>query len=647
MTITHDTEAAQAIPTHAESLGEALLEALDGPYHAVRSAGRAAFPTEGMLRDPAMGMAEAREWTLHRLGTLVEAGFGQSIVPSATATPEQLIQSLIDFEVVSYGDLSVAIKSGVQHGLFGGAIASLGSPAQHDRFLADALSLRLLGCFAMTEVGHGSDVQSLETTITYDRLTAEFVIDSPTPAATKTYLGNAAAHGRMAAVFGQLIVAGQRHGIHCILVPIRDDEGRALPGVTLGDNGHKGGLLGVDNGTITFDQVRVARDLLLDRFGRVNPEGSYESPIDNANRRFFTMLGALVRGRICIGAGAAIASRRALAIAVTYAEKRRQFRHPGRKTEIPLLDYQAHQRKLLPAIAKAYALGFAQNDLISAFVDVVGNPEHEPRAQRELESLAAGLKVLNTRFANDTVQVCREACGGAGYMSENQLTQLRADTDVFATFEGDNTVLSQLVTKGILTNYREVWGGLDGFGLVQASARLVTSAVIERTGAGVLVERLVARTKRRAGEATFFDRGWHAWMFEERERHVVDGLARRFRAADKDSFEAMNRLQGHVVFAARVHMDRVVLDSFIEGIEACPASEVKDVLERLCTLYALISLEQDSGWFQEHQRLSASRARALRGQVDVLCLELRGHAGDLVQGLGIKREWLGAAMLDD
>jgi acyl-CoA oxidase len=386
--------------------------------------------------------------------------------------------------------------------------------------------------------------------------------------------------------------------------------------------------------------------MLLDRFGRVNADGTYESPIENPNRRFFTMLGALVRGRICIGAGASIAARRALVIAVRYAEKRRQFRHPGHHTEIPLLDYQAHQRKLLPALANAYALGFAQNDLIRAFVDVVGKPESPPRAQRELESLAAGLKVLNTRFVNDTVQLCREACGGAGYMSENQLTQLRADTDVFATFEGDNTVLLQLVTKGILTNYREVWGGLDRFGLVQASARMVTSAVIERTGAGVLVERLVARAQRRPDEVTFFDRGWHAWMFEERERHVIDGLARRLRAADKDSFEGMNRLQGHVIFAARVHMDRVVLDSFIAGIEACPASEVRDVLERLCTLYALCSLEQDSGWFQEHNRISATRARALRGQVDQLCLELRGHAEDLVQGLGIKPEWLGAAMLE-
>ncbi len=626
-------------------LGAALLAAFEGPHHQRRSAGRAAFPADGMLRDPALDMQQARAWTLERLHTLVEAGVGQAIVGVERATADTQIQSLIDFETVAYGDLSVAIKSGVQHGLFGGAIAGLGTPEHHQRFLADALSLRTLGCFAMTERGHGSDVASLETTIEYDPDADEFVVHSPRRSSAKTYIGSAAAHGELATVFGQLVVDGAERGVHCILVPLRDAEGRVLPGVTIGDNGHKGGLLGVDNGTIAFDHVRVPRGMLLDRFGSVDDRGRYVSSIENPNRRFFTMLGALVRGRICIGGGAAIASRRALSIATRYADRRTQFRHPHSEEETPLLDYLAHQRKLLPAIARAYALGFAQNELIEAYGTVSSDKDHDARAQRALETLAAGMKVLNTDFANAAIQTCREACGGAGYMSENQLTQLRADTDVFATFEGDNTVLLQLVAKGVLTDYREVWGGLDRLGLVQASARMVGSAVIERTGAGLLAERLVTTARRKGDSAAFYDRGWHAWMFEERERHSIDSLARRMRAADRDSFDAVNAMQDHVLFVARAHMERVVLDSFIAGIENCADGAARQTLEELCTLFALTSLESDAGWFLSHNRMSDARAKALRRQINQVCHDLRPRAIALVEGFGIPVDWLGSAML--
>ena len=628
-------------------LGGRLLAVLDGPWREERLAARAAWPADGMLRDPGLSMADARAWTLNRVKEIVAAGFGGGGVPAEFGGTGGLARSVTEFEVMATGDLSATIKSGVQHGLFGGAIYNLGTEGHHRRFLADALSLDLLGVFAMTERGHGSDVQSLETTITFDPDAGEFVVDSPTASATKTYLGNAAAHGRMAAVFGQLVVAGTSRGVHCILVPIRDEAGRPCAGVTLGDNGYKGGLLGVDNGTITFDHVRVPRDMLLDRFGGVDAEGGYVSAIENPNRRFFTMIGTLVRGRVCIGVGAGVAARRALSIATRYGLRRAQFKRPSGEDEVPLLDYLAHQRRLFPAIARAYALGFAHNELTAQLVAVWEGGHDDPVAARSLETFAAGLKVLQTRFANDTIQACREACGGAGYMAENQLTLLRNDADIFATFEGDNTVLLQLVAKGVLTNYRESWTELDRVGLVQASARMVGHVVIERTGAGLLAERLVQAARRRQEEASLVDRGWHAWMFEERERHVVESLARRMRAAKGGDFDAVNRLQDHVLFAGRVHLERVVLDAFIGAIDTCPDQETREIVERLCTLYALDSIEADRGWFQEHNRMSGPRAKALRGQINAICAELRPHALALVEGFGIPEEWLGSAMLAD
>lgn len=73
----------------------------------------------------------------------------------------------------------------------------------HRKYLADAAVAKLLSGFAMTEVGHGSNVLRLETTAIYDPETDAFVIDSPTSAGKK-FIGNGASHGRLMTVFAQL-----------------------------------------------------------------------------------------------------------------------------------------------------------------------------------------------------------------------------------------------------------------------------------------------------------------------------------------------------------------------------------------------------------------------------------------------------------
>lgn len=636
---------ADARPEEPTALGAALSRALDGQLADRRAAAKAAVPAENLLRDPGHSVEEAREWVLNRLLELSDAGFGAAGIPQNADEPPDPAAAVVAFEVLSYGDLSTVIKSGVQFGLFAGAVANLGTRWHQDTFLPDITSMKLLGCYAMTELGHGSDVAGLETTITYVPETDEYEVHSETPEATKAYIGNAARDGSMAVVFGQLLVRGKHHGVHAVLVPIRDEQGAALPGVTILDHGVKGGLLGVDNGMLRFDRVRVPRRMLLDRYGGVDESGRYVSPIENANRRFFTMLGTLVRGRVCIAGGAGIAARTALSIATRYALKRRQFAAPGRPDGVLLLDYLTHQRRLLPSVARAYALGFAQNELAASLVHIQGGGDHTERDQRRLETMAAGLKATATRFANDTIQECREACGGAGYMAENRLVGLRADADVFATFEGDNTVLLQLVTKALLTDYRQVWGDLDRVGMVQATARMVSGTVLERTAANLLVDRLVATARRRPEELALVDRAWHAYLFEERERHSLESLARRMRRADSRDFEAVNRLGDHMLFVAHAHLERVLLEAFIAGIEACTDPDAKAVLERLCSLYALSSIDADSAWFLEHNRISTGRAKAVGAQLNALCAELRPDALALIEGFGIPEAWLGAKLL--
>src|SRR5689334_17148453 len=152
--------------------------------------------------------------------------------------------SIAAFETLGFGDLSVLVKVGVQFGLFGGAILQLGTKRHHDAYLAGLVKAEIPGCFAMTETGHGSNVQALGTPATYDPATDEFVIQTESAAATKDYIGNAARHAQLAVVFAQLVVDGEGRGVHALVVPIRDGA-TVLPGITITDDGLKMGLNGV------------------------------------------------------------------------------------------------------------------------------------------------------------------------------------------------------------------------------------------------------------------------------------------------------------------------------------------------------------------------------------------------------------------
>ena len=265
---------------------------------------------------------------------------------------------VVVFEMLGYHDLSLAIKFGVHFGLFGGSVLALGTKKHHDKYLKDIGTMALPGCFAMTETNHGSNVRELKTTATYDKATDEIIINTPTEDDGKEYIGNAL-HGEMASVFAQLIVNGESHGVHAILVRLRDKDGNHMPGVRTADCGYKVGLNGVDNGRIWFDNVRVPRENLLDRFGSIDDDGNYASSIANPAKRFFTMLGTLVGGRVSVPRAGLSATKTALTIAIKYALKRRQFAPNKNEPESLLLDYPTHQRRLMPRLAKTYALDFA------------------------------------------------------------------------------------------------------------------------------------------------------------------------------------------------------------------------------------------------------------------------------------------------
>ncbi|UTT63329.1 acyl-CoA dehydrogenase family protein [Microcella humidisoli] len=642
---TSPTAAAATAPPVALDVA-VLGQQLMGRWADSRRASRALMRDSAFHRDPSLGMVEHRERVLGQLKLLVERGDVHRAFPAEFGGDDDFGGFIASFEELLLGDPSMQIKSGVQWGLYASAILHLGTASHHRAWLPDALTLTTPGAFAMTETGHGSDVSAVGTTASYDAATDEWVIHTPFRAAWKDYLGNAALHGRAAVVFAQLITRGVNHGVHAFYVPLRDETGAFLPGIGGEDDGLKGGLNGIDNGRLHFTNVRVPRTNLLNRYGDVDENGVYTSPIESPGRRFFTMLGTLVQGRVSLDGACVVASKLALTIAVRYGTERRQFAG-GDENEVVLLDYQRHQRRLLPRLAQTYAMSFAHEVFLEKFDAVFSGATDTDADREDLETLAAALKSLSTWGALDIIQEAREACGGQGFLAANRLTQLRADLDIYATFEGDNNVLLQLVAKRLLTDYSRTFAKADAGVMAHYVADQVNEAVVNRSGLRRLAQSVVdfGSTARSVGYVR--DTESQRQLLTDRVETMVAELAGKLRSASKlpkaEAAALFNRHQNALIETAKAHGELLQWEAFTEALATIEHEGNRQVLTWLRDLFGLGLIEKNLAWYVIHGRLSDHRAQAITDYIDGRLLpRLRPHALALTEAFEFAPEHIRA-----
>lgn len=607
---------------------QVLKKLLDGPHLELKDRVRK------LLRDPLFSIQHYpnkesyRQVILDQLKELASQGLSAYAFPKQYGGFEKQGQHIAVYEMLGYSDLSLAVKFGVQFGLFGGAVYQLGTEKHHEKYIEALHKAELLGCFAMTETGHGSNVKDLETTATYDHTTRSIVVNSPTFSSGKEYIGNAL-HCSIGVVFAQLWVNNECHGIHAIITPIRDKHGQLLEGIRCEDSGYKMGLNGVDNGRLWFDNVTVPVDNLLNRFWNIDENGHYHSSISNPSKRFFTMLGALVTGRICVGLLGVNASKLALNIALTYAQRRRQFAPNENEEETLIIDYPSHQLRLIPLLAKTYAYSFALDDLAAKFATST------PEESRTIETLAAGLKAKATWHCTRTVQECREACGGKAYLTINRLAALKADTDIFTTFEGDNTVLMQLVAKGLLTEFKQSFHD-DGY---RAVLRFLLTKVKHEAYENNPIFR------RNTDAEHLLDKNFHFHAFNYRKRKSLISLSDRMRKYIKrgvDPYQAFLRVQIHMIDLADAYVDQLCLKSFYDRIDLCEDENTKKALKALAQLYALSTITDNKGWFLENDYMDGNKTKAIRRVVNKLFQEIKPDLHAFYEAFDIPDEMISA-----
>lgn len=476
---------------------------------------------------------------------------------------------------------SVSTKLGVQFFLYTQTLLTLGTQ-KHLKLVENALALKDLGCFALTELAHGSNVQGCITNAVFDEQRKNFVIYTPHERGIKFWIGNAAQTANMAVVAANLIVKGVDYGIHFFAVEIRDRVSHnLLPGVTLGDCGEKMGMNGVDNGFLAFRGLRVSRDSLLNRITDVDEQGNVTTKFEKSNKRFAVQLSALSGGRVKVGIASCLCSIKACCIALRFSAIRRQF-GPTQSREFPILEYPSVRNRLFPLLAIAIVPVFAARKINNLWFQN-GEKLLDPKNKevKELHGLISAIKPLTSQWTLDTLEECRKTMGGLGYSWYAEIPKMMSDLHVLVTWEGDNNVLLQQVSKIILKAYRKSLGG--------TATRYPSLKYLEEEGIEnqkfefkapeefgcplTLLKLMKIRAKRAAQEAA-----------EYMSKQLSSGL---------DMFDSWNRsIPFEQDNAAKYYGELWIYEIAMQNILQCPEERNKAFLLTLLTIFALCRIKE-------------------------------------------------------
>ncbi|KAG0221570.1 fatty-acyl coenzyme A oxidase [Mortierella sp. GBA43] len=523
---------------------------------------------------------EIRERTLEKFRTIVHYVSSEP-VPIFT----------LRMQTISLIDPGFWTRFGVHYGLFFGALRGSATSSQFSHWVATkgALAMNgMVGCFAMTELGHGSNVAGLETTATFDEASDQFIIHTPSITATKWWIGGAAHTATHCVVFAQLIVRGKRYGVKSFVVQLRDTHTYTLmPGVNIGDIGKKMGRDGIDNGWIQFTNVRIPRTNMLMKHTKVSRAGDVKEP-PMAQLTY----GALIQGRVAMVVDSGNVAKKAVAIAGRYAAVRRQFSsNPHDAQETKLIDYAIHQYRLMPLLAMAYAFHFTgveTNKLYEELMDKLESTQpDDPTMGEVIETLkethatSAGLKAFCTWGTLNAIEACRQTLGGHGYSAYTGLATTYNDFAVHCTWEGDNTILTLQLGRylGCAVKSNE---GILSFDVIQEAWGVVTANVVKKAG-------------------------------DDFNESLKQGVS------PETAYEDCSQAR---LAAAKIHSFGYVFRRFAQAVKSAPEG-LRPILTKVCLLYGLYSIEQNSGFFLQYRYFTPSQMDYVRAQVNTLCRDVR------------------------
>ncbi|KAL3630055.1 acyl-coenzyme A oxidase [Castilleja foliolosa] len=515
-------------------------------------------------------------------------------------------------------------------GMFIPAIKGQGTDGQQQKWLPLAYKMQIIGCYAQTELGHGSNVQGLETTSTFDPHTDEFVIHSPTLTSSKWWPGGLGKVSTHAIVYARLLLNGKDHGVHGFIVQLRSLEDHTpLPGITVGDIGMKfgnGAYNTMDNGVLRFDHVRIPRNQMLMRVSEVTREGKYKQSDVPRQLVYGTMV--YVRQRIVADASCYLS--RAVCIATRYSAVRRQFGSQNGGPETQVIDYKTQQNRLFPLLASAYAFRFVGEWLEWLYMDVTKRLQASDFSTLpEAHACTAGLKSLTTSVTADGIEECRKLCGGHGYLCSSGLPELFAVYVPACTYEGDNVVLLLQVARFLIKTVSQLGTGKQPVGTIAYMGR---------------IEHLM-QCRSSAQRAEDWSKPSQVLeAFEARAARMSVSVACNLSKFTNPE-EGFAELSADLVEAAVAHCQLIVVSKFIEKLKQdIPGEGVKQQLEALFGIYSLSLLHKHQGDFLGTSYLTPKQAALANDHLRSLYTKVRPNAIALVDAFNYSDHFLSSIL---
>eukprot|EP00002_Diphylleia_rotans_P027228 TRINITY_DN5452_c0_g1_i1.p1 TRINITY_DN5452_c0_g1~~TRINITY_DN5452_c0_g1_i1.p1 ORF type:complete len:678 (+),score=161.81 TRINITY_DN5452_c0_g1_i1:125-2158(+) len=532
-------------------------------------------------------------------------------------------------------ELDEILPTDLHFGMFLPTLFGQSSDEQRERWMPLAMTMQIIGCYAQTEMGHGSNVRALETTATYDKTTQEFVINSPTITSTKWWpggLGNIATH---CVAHCRLILDGKDFGVHTFLIQLRSlEDHQALPGVTVGDIGPKFGFTTADNGFCRFNNVRIPRDQLLSRYAQVNADGTYTKP-PHEKIGYGTMI--FIRAYLVYQTAQQLA--RASTIAIRYSAVRLQgFKSDESMDEKKVLDYQVQQHSLFRVLSTAYAYHFTGNFMMNMYNKFKNNVEKgDLGLLPEIHATSSGLKSLTTTECAKGIETCRRLCGGHGFSMASGLPQLFVDAVANVTLEGENTVMALQTARSLMKS----------IGIARKGGKLVGNTAYLQNPEQVLKTPCPIKTA-----ADWFNPEAVLAVFGHRACRIVVEADDEIKAGLQQGLsqsDAWNQAMLTLVRASNAHCAYTVAANFVNAVadlkgDANADGSILAALKRLCDFYCLTSIEDQLGDFTESGFLQAQHVQWLKANIKGLLTEMRPDAIALVDGWNFSDFYLDSAL---